>query len=29
MALSAQCRFEPVSLSIHMPPDLESWLAEK
>lgn len=29
MALSAQCRLEPVSLSLHLPPDLESWLSEK
>ena len=29
MALNAQCRFDPIPLSTHLPPDLESWLAEK
>ena len=29
MALNALCRFDPVSLSICTPPDLESWLTEK
>jgi len=29
MALNAQCRFDPISLSTDLPPDLDSWLAEK